>query len=235
MKNILIISIYLLTITMAIAQGVGIGTTTPDNSLQIVGGQNATLTPGSGYMTLGNLANTNMVLDNNGIQVRNNSAAGNLRLQENGGNVYIDNPYATLYVRGTEDISLTDDEGLAVLGPTTGANIAIDNNEIMARNNGNRTTLYLQNEGGDTNIGGNLRVDSLIRGKIVLEEDIILLSGANPTLDIGNFTYANIIAAENPTPTVDYISGVATVGRIIILQNHNTFTDWKITISKYVI
>jgi len=126
MKNILIILNYLLTTTMITAQGVGLGTTTPDNKLQIVGGQNATLLPGSGYMTIGTLPNTNMVLDNNGIQVRNNGAAGNLRLQENGGNVYIDNPDATLYVRGTEDINLTDDEGLAVLGPTTGANIAIE-------------------------------------------------------------------------------------------------------------
>jgi|GEM_PF-5640960 len=226
MKTILIFSCYLLTITFAEAQGVGIGTITPDNLLHLFGGQNATLLPGSGYMTIGNLLATNMVLDNNGIQVRNNGATANLRLQENGGNVYIDNPDATLYVRGTEDISLTDDEGLAVLGPTTGLNIAIDNNEIMARNNGTTSTLHIQNEGGDTHIGGNLRLDSLIQGRCIFDDDYISISGDNPNLDIGEFTYVRVSAAENPTPVVNYISGFATKGRILIIQNSNSFTDW---------
>lgn len=210
------------------APGVGIGTTTPDNSLQIVGGDNATLSSGSGYMTLGNIPNTNMVLDNNGIQVRNNSAAGNLRLQESGGNVYIDNPDATLYVRGTEDISLTDDEGLAVLGPTTGLNIAIDNNEIMARNNGNRSTLYLQNDGGDTKIGGNLQLDSLLKGRTILEDNVISLSTSPGVLEVGNFTYIHVSAIDNPTPSVSAISGYATAGRILILHNENWTTDWTL-------
>lgn len=207
------------------APGVGIGTTTPDNSLQIVGGDNATLSPGSGYMTLGNLANTNMVLDNNGIQVRNNSAAGNLRLQENGGNVYIDNPDATLYVRGTEDISLTDDEGLAVLGPTTGANIAIDNNEIMARNNGNRTTLYLQNEGGDTNIGGNLRVDSLIEGRLRFQAGEIYLHSNDTELEIGDNTLIEVhVYDDNPTPVINEISiAGGSQGRIVILKMEGSY------------
>jgi len=211
-----------------VTPGVGIGTTTPDNSLQIVGGDNATLSSGTGYMTLGNIANTNMVLDNNGIQVRNNSAAGNLRLQENGGNVYIDNPDATLYVRGIEDISLTDDEGLAVLGPTTGLNIAIDNNEIMARNNGNSSTLYLQNDGGDTNIGGNLQLDKLLKGRTILEENIITLSTSPGILEVGNFTYIEVAAVENPTPSVSAISGYSTAGRILILHNYDWTTDWTL-------
>lgn len=211
-----------------VAPGVGIGTTTPDNLLHIMGGDNATLTSGSGYMTMGNLANTNMVIDNNGMQVRNNSTAGNLRLQENGGNVYIDNPDATLYVRGTEDISLTDDEGLAVLGPTTGLNIAIDNNEIMARNNGNMATLHLQNEGGDTHIGGNLQLDSLLKGRTILEENVITLSTSPDILEVGNFTYIPVSAIQNPTPSVSAISGYATAGRILILHNYNWTTDWTL-------
>ncbi len=216
------------------APGVGIGTTTPDNLLQIVGGDNATLYQGSGYVTLGTIPATNMVLDQNGIQVRNNSVAGNLRLQESGGNVYIDNPEATLYVRGTEDISLTDDEGLAVLGPTTGLNIAIDNNEIMARNNGNRSTLNIQNDGGDTHIGGHLRIDSSLQGRIVLDPVGVYISGTNVNLQTGNNTFINVWAVEeNPTPVVTNITGYSTPGRILFLQN-DTFNDWILEESQYI-
>jgi hypothetical protein len=203
--------------------GVGIGTTTPDNLLQIVGGENATLSPATGYMTIGSIPNTNMVLDQNGIQVRNNSVAGNLRLQESGGNVYIDNPEATLYVRGTEDISLTDDEGLAVFGPATGLNIAIDNNEIMARNNGNRSTLLLQNEGGNTNIGGNLQVDSLILGRFRFEQEDIYIDGNDTELVIGDNTLIGVhVLADNPTPVINLISGPSS-GRIVIIKSAGSY------------
>jgi len=205
------------------APGVGIGTADPDNILQIVGGDNATLSPGTGYMTIGNIPNTNMVLDNNGIQVRNNSAAGNLRLQDYGGNVYIDNPDATLYVRGIEDITLGDDEGLLVLGPATGANIAIDNNEIMARNNGNRSTLILQNEGGNTNIGGNLQVDSLILGRLRFEQEDIYIDGNDTELVIGDNTLIGVhVLADNPTPVINLISGPSS-GRIVIIKSAGSY------------
>ncbi|MBL8878658.1 MAG: hypothetical protein JNG88_06010 [Phycisphaerales bacterium] len=39
--------------------------------------------------------------------------------------------------------------GFLVLGGINGANISMDNNEIMARNNGAVSTLYLNNDGGD--------------------------------------------------------------------------------------
>ncbi len=45
--------------------------------------------------------------------------------------------------------------GYLVLGSPAGANVALDNNEIMARNNGAAATLTLNNEGGDVNIAPN--------------------------------------------------------------------------------
>lgn len=39
--------------------------------------------------------------------------------------------------------------GFLVLGGVNGSNISIDSNEIMARNNGATSTLYLNNDGGD--------------------------------------------------------------------------------------
>jgi hypothetical protein len=45
--------------------------------------------------------------------------------------------------------------GIVVLGAEAGVNLAMDINEIMARNNGGTATLFMQNEGGDTWFGGN--------------------------------------------------------------------------------
>lgn len=44
--------------------------------------------------------------------------------------------------------------GLAVIGQTSGINVAIDGNEIMARNNGEVSTLFVNNDGGDVVFGG---------------------------------------------------------------------------------
>lgn len=44
--------------------------------------------------------------------------------------------------------------GVIIVGPEAGANIAIDGNEIMARNNGATSTLFLNNDGGDVRFGG---------------------------------------------------------------------------------
>ena len=48
--------------------------------------------------------------------------------------------------------------GFVVAGSTASTNVAIDSNEIMARNNGATSTLYLNNDGGEVRVGGPLRV-----------------------------------------------------------------------------
>ena len=49
--------------------------------------------------------------------------------------------------------------GFLVLGPTSGSNLALDNEEIMARNNGSVSTLRLNNDGGDVIVGDDLVVN----------------------------------------------------------------------------
>lgn len=73
---------------------VGIGNNdNPVNRLHITGGALADLTANSGFMTIGNIAGTNMVFDQNEIQVRgNNALPAHLYLQKNGGNVMIGDP-----------------------------------------------------------------------------------------------------------------------------------------------
>jgi Chaperone of endosialidase/Head domain of trimeric autotransporter adhesin len=63
----------------------------PVNRLHITGGTGATLSSSSGYITTGFISSTNMVIDNNELQVRLNGAASDLYLQNNGGNIAIGN------------------------------------------------------------------------------------------------------------------------------------------------
>jgi hypothetical protein len=75
-----------------------------------------------------------------------------------GGDVYVaGSVYGTtntkLRLPSTGDVSPTSTGHPLQLGPDNGANIAIDNNEIMARNNGAVAALGLNNEGGDIGLG----------------------------------------------------------------------------------
>ena len=63
-------------------------------------------------------------------------------------------PAANLHVISGSDVNPRDG-GFAIFGGLNGANIGVDNNEIMARDNGVASTLYLNNEGGDVRIGQN--------------------------------------------------------------------------------
>ena len=60
-------------------------------------------------------------------------------------------PVAPLHLAGTNDVSLSN-HGLLVLGNTNGENIAMDGNEIQARNNGAVNTLTLNHHGGNIHI-----------------------------------------------------------------------------------
>ncbi len=60
-------------------------------------------------------------------------------------------PDTKLHVEGGTDTSPTGG-GYLVLGSTTGLNISIDDNEIMARNNGATETLFLNRQGGNVQV-----------------------------------------------------------------------------------
>jgi len=51
-----------------------------------------------------------------------------------------------------DDATYSNGTGLFVLGDMSGRNLVMDQNEIMARNNGSQSSLYLQNRGGDIRI-----------------------------------------------------------------------------------
>ncbi len=57
-------------------------------------------------------------------------------------------------VVGATDASLAAGSGYLVLGDEAGANLLLDSNEIMARDNGATSGLYLQQNGGDVYVNG---------------------------------------------------------------------------------
>jgi hypothetical protein len=61
-------------------------------------------------------------------------------------------PLVRLHVEGGSD-SDPSGGGYLILGPTNSTNISIDNNEIMAINNGAASTLFLNHTGGQVHIG----------------------------------------------------------------------------------
>ncbi len=76
---------------------------------------------------------------------------GKIGINTNSPNVY-------LHIYGDDGTTTSDDAtyaggtGLLVLGDMSGRNLVLDQNEILARNNGASSTLYLQNRGGDIRV-----------------------------------------------------------------------------------
>ncbi len=84
------------------------------------------------------------------------TTGGNSSIYDNG-NVGIGttSPATKFHITGGNDAALaTSTSGYLLTGTTTGTNIVMDDNELMARNNGAKSALYLQHEGGDIMIHG---------------------------------------------------------------------------------
>jgi hypothetical protein len=64
-----------------------------------------------------------------------------------------------LRVSVDEDVGLNQ-AGSVIIGPPNGVNMGLDGNEIMARNNGAASTLFLNSQGGTVQVGGPLNADS---------------------------------------------------------------------------
>ncbi|MCI0393438.1 MAG: tail fiber domain-containing protein [Chloroflexi bacterium] len=77
----------------------------------------------------------------------------------NNGNVGIGltDPQARLHIAYNSDVTPTGG-GTLVIGDLGGENLAMDNNEIMARNNGNTSPLFLQFQGGDLRVRNDVLV-----------------------------------------------------------------------------
>jgi len=79
----------------------GIGTTTPSTKLQIMGGTDAKLENGFGYVVIGEENGRNLVMDTNEIMARDNGETSKLYLNADGGNVVV----KVLEITGGADIA----------------------------------------------------------------------------------------------------------------------------------
>jgi hypothetical protein len=141
---------------------VGIGSNNPLSKLHI-----------SGNVLL-NTANPVIQLQNNDVDKGYVQLSGdNLRMGTNSGNnlgkliirmdgsdkVMVDST-GNMQILGEQDASLSD-HGYLTLGSTSASNVVLDNNEIMARNDGAAANLLLQNDGGNVGIGNASPADKL--------------------------------------------------------------------------
>jgi len=111
----------------------------------------------------------------------------------------ISTPGVRLHVNGGTDVSPSSG-GYIVAGSTTAENIGIDNNEIMARNNGATSTLFLNHSGGNVVMctsSGSVSIGTTtpaagyilsVDGKVMAEEVRVQLSGDWPDY-VFNDTY----------------------------------------------
>ena len=85
-----------------------------------------------------------------------------LELNPLGGSVRIndsESDFGRLIIEGETDVSLAESDGMLIIGKFDGPNLGIDRNEIMARNNTEPRTLFLNHEGGLVQVGpGGLNV-----------------------------------------------------------------------------
>ena len=185
--------------------GIGVGILEAQTKLHVTGGQDAGLDgSNNGIIMTGALSSTNLLIDDNEILARDGVAESDLSLQRDGGDLLLcgldlgnvgigvtSSPVSRLQIVDGANASYASN-GYLVTGNISGANIVMDNNELLARNNGGVADLFLQQEGGDLILcadengavgigvisGASIPAGSLLAvdGKITCEEVLVKLS-----------------------------------------------------------
>ena len=140
-------------------------------------------------------------------------------------------PSTRLHVTGGSDVE-PGYGGIIVSGSVTGTNLAMDDNEIMARNNGAASTLYLNADGGKVTVGSSVWSECSLaiygngQGKTNAPLQVI-----NPQGDQGmaawlvngsNFATAHVVNAGSGE--VLWLEKLTSTGQFIVGYNSQTDT-----------
>ena len=100
--------------------------------------------------------------------------------------------------------------GIAQFGTADSVNIAIDHNEIMARNNGAPSTLFLNAEGGDIRMGAQSVKPPLAYGRI----------NGDGRIDSKSINVTSVTRTAEGRYTIN-VSGGIQAGDVIVVTSHN--------------
>lgn len=125
----------------------------------------------------------------------------------------------------TGDGSLSSTTHAFQIGPTAGANLIADANEIMARNNGAAAALPINADGGDVSIGANGAAASFLLGAAIdlLVGTSAVITPASTTTE--GMTYdvsANILALNNDNGSSIHAQRTSTDGSIAVFYRQTT-------------
>ena len=174
MKRIIL---SLIVSAFAYGQNVGIGTATPSAKLHIVGGVDASLTS-HGFLMLGNVNSTNIIIDNNEIMARNNGGTSTLYLQLDGGNLVTGNagrvglgigaPTHKLHVNGDVRVSTLAGTGTRPVYATNQGVLTTTapNPDVFWRTTGNTGITTAHFLGTINNADLNIRTNNTLRFRI---------------------------------------------------------------------
>ena len=136
------------------------GETVVGGTLSVARG-GATATSDDGCLVVGSAHGDNIRVDRRGLAARDAGRPAELQVQPDGGDTRFGGPIEgperdPLNIVGGSDLSLGGG-GVLMLGRSTGPNLVLDENEILARDAGRAVPLVLQWDGGETRFGGPLR------------------------------------------------------------------------------
>lgn len=139
---------------------VGIGTSAPVSKLQVAGAADAGLS-NDGLVLIGSKSGRNFVFDGEEFMTRDDGSPATMSINFEGGDVTVvgsgasgnlgvgtTSPAARLHVANGTDASLSSG-GYLLVGDSSGLNLLLDDNELMARDDGGTGTLFLNADGGD--------------------------------------------------------------------------------------
>ena len=103
-----------------------------------------------------------------------------------------------MYINYNNDVALNTTSGSLIIGNKAGENLAFDGNEIMARNNGAKSALYLNDLGGAVYI--NNKDNTYIRGPLLVGYSDAAADTGYATANSGSKNYIAFYGVNNDGP-----------------------------------